>query len=375
MENKSFKSKSSMNRLLLLCGGESPEHEISLLSSQSVLKALNQEKHEPHVVGIQKNGEWRYYEDISDVVEHPQDPNKIALKKTGIPIVLGLTQHGPALIRLSDGQVLTPLDVAFPILHGPFGEDGTIQGLLKMMHLPFVGASILGTGIGMDKAVMKRLLKEAGLPMADFLVFYHPIEINPAEIEATFGFPVFVKPANMGSSVGVSKINGLADFDQKVAHAFQFDHKILLEKAIEGREIECSVLGNEDPRVSLPGEIIPKHEFYSYEAKYLDEQGADLQVPAALKSHEIKTIQALARQAYKTLECEGMARLDLFLTQDGHCYINEINTIPGFTKISMYPKLWAVSGLPYTELIDELIELAQARARREKQLARNLQLL
>jgi len=361
-----------LTRVLILCGGESPEHEISLLSSQSVIKVLDREQHVPWVVGIQKTGEWQWFSEPLDFVHNAQDPKRIRLKETGIPTVLGLTAKGPALLRLDNGQIITHIDLAFPILHGPFGEDGTVQGLLKMMHVPFVGASVLGTAIGMDKAVMKRLLRDAGIPTADFRVLMRQDTIEVKKLASELGFPMFVKPANMGSSVGIAKIPDESCFHKYVEEAFQFDHKILLEKAIQGRELECAVLGNEDPIVSLPGEIVPVgHEFYSYEAKYLDDDGAELHIPAPLEQNQVKALQKMAIDAYQALECEGMARVDLFMDNHGRCYLNEINTIPGFTKISMYPKLWEISGIPYAKLVDRLLVLAQARAKREAQLTRN----
>lgn len=352
-------------RLLVLCGGQSAEHEVSLLSANSVIKVLDLNRYELFIVGIKKNGEWAWHSDHQGFLEHPNDPKKVGLRGSGEPVTLIPTSDGPMLIRLSDGQTVCRMDVAFPILHGPFGEDGTIQGFLKMVHLPFVGASVLGSGIGMDKSVTKRLLRDAGLPTAKFLVFRRSDTIDFAAVERTLGLPMFVKPANMGSSVGISKINDQATFLEKVEGAFAYDDTILIESGVVGREIECSVLGNEAPMVSLPGEIIPQHEFYSYEAKYLDDQGAKLEFPAKLTPSQIERMQALAIQTYQVLQCEGMARVDFFLTPDDRFLVNELNTLPGFTKISMYPKLWAVSGLPYADLVQKLIELALERFHRE----------
>jgi len=262
------------------------------------------------------------------------------------------------------------MDVVFPVLHGPFGEDGTVQGLLKLAGIPFVGPSILGSAVGMDKDVMKRLLRDAGIPIAAFMVFKRSERdaIHFRDVKKRLGIPVFVKPANLGSSVGVSKVNNKKGFLRACENAFQYDNKILVEAYIKGREIECAVLGNEHPLASLPGEVIPSHEFYSYEAKYLDDKGARLQVPARLSPSATKAVQRLAVQTFTTLCCEGMARVDFFLRDNGKLIVNEINTIPGFTAISMYPKLWGASGVSYQKLIDTLLKLALERFKRDKAL-------
>jgi D-alanine-D-alanine ligase len=263
-----------------------------------------------------------------------------------------------------------PLDVVFPILHGPFGEDGTVQGLLKIMGVPFVGPSVLASAIGMDKEVAKRLWRDAGIPVAKFLVFYSYEEhkISFSKVKRELGLPLFVKPSNLGSSVGVSKVHNKKEFKLAIREAFKYDVKILIEESVKGREIECSVLGNEDPIASIPGEVIPLDEFYSYEAKYIDENGAVLDIPAKLSKKKENTIRKLAVKAFKTICCEGMARIDFFLTDKGRVIINELNTIPGFTNISMYPKLWEISGITYSKLIDILINLAISRHKKEKKL-------
>ena len=242
----------------------------------------------------------------------------------------------------------------------------------KLANIPFVGAGVLGSAIGMDKEVMKRLLRDAGVPIANFLSFTRTSikKITFNQLKQELGLPFFIKPANAGSSVGISKIKGEEDFEEKVELAFQFDHKIIIEESIVGREIECSVLGNENPIVSIPGEIIPKaiHEFYSYEAKYLDIDGAILEIPAKLTPEQVQNIQAIALKAYEVLCCEGMARVDVFLQADGQVIVNEINTIPGFTRISMYPKLWEASGIAYPDLIDRLIQLGLERFAQDQKL-------
>jgi D-alanine-D-alanine ligase len=262
------------------------------------------------------------------------------------------------------------LDVIFPVLHSPFGEDGTVQGLLKLANTAFVGAGVLGSAVGMDKDVMKRLLRDAGITIARFLVAnrYSAKQIGFDDARDQLGLPLFIKPANLGSSVGIHKAKNRAEFERAVSDAFNYDNKILIEECVRGREIECSVLGNDNPIASVPGEVLPRHEFYSYEAKYLDENGAVLEIPAKLPPTTSERIRQLAIKTFSVLCCEGMARVDFFLRNDGEIIVNEINTIPGFTRISMYPKLWEATGISYTELIDRLIQLALERFEREKRL-------
>jgi D-alanine-D-alanine ligase len=262
------------------------------------------------------------------------------------------------------------LDVIFPVLHGPFGEDGTVQGLLKLANIAFVGAGVLGSAVGMDKDVMKRLLRDAGIPIARFIAVsrYSSKQTGFDDVRGRLGLPLFVKPANLGSSVGIHKVSHRNQFERAVRDAFNYDNKILVEECINGREIECSVLGNDKPIASVPGEILPRHEFYSYEAKYLDENGAVLEIPAKLLPDTAERIRQLAIQTFSVLCCEGMARVDFFLRNGKEIIVNEINTIPGFTRISQYPKLWEATGISYTELIDRLIQLAIERFEREKRL-------
>jgi D-alanine-D-alanine ligase len=250
--------------------------------------------------------------------------------------------------------------VIFPVLHGPFGEDGTIQGLAKLANIPCVGPGILGSAVGMDKDVMKRLLRDAGIPNARFVTLsaMNHNRVSYDALKIKLGQTLFIKPANLGSSVGISKVRNEDEFIKAIKLAFDYDLKVIVEEEIRGREIECAILGNENPMASVPGEIIPKADFYSYEAKYLDEDGAALSIPAQLPEYLAKQIQDLALQTFRVLECQGMSRVDIFLTPDEKLYVNEINTIPGFTKISMYPKLWEYSGIPYSELVDRLIQLA-----------------
>lgn len=353
----------------ILFGGKSTEHEVSLQSAKNVLDAMDREKYNVTLVGIDKSGRW-YLNDQSHFLLNSHDPKRIALNKSDKDVVLVPGDESRELLCLGGGYDGGKLDVIFPVLHGAFGEDGTMQGLLKLVDIPFVGAGVLGSAVAMDKDVAKRLLRDAGVPIAKFLVFsrWEREKINFQEILQDLGLPLFIKPANAGSSVGVSKVKNEAQFALAIEEAFAFDRKILIEECIVGREVECAVLGNDHPRASAVGEIIAQQEFYSYEAKYIDENGALLKIPANLPAETVASIQEQAIKAYQALCCEGMARVDFFLTPDHVAIVNEINTIPGFTKISMYPKLWEISGISYPELIDRLIQLALERHGEEQKL-------
>ncbi len=308
----------------VLFGGKSAEHEVSLASAKNVIAALDKSKYQIIPIKIPKIGIFNF-------------------------------------------SLIKKVDVVFPVLHGPFGEDGSMQGLLKLSGVPFVGAGVLGSAVGMDKDIMKKLLKNAGLPIGKFITLKKTDEINFSKIKKELGLPLFIKPANMGSSVGVNKANNEKEFHRAIALAFQYDHKIIIEEFIDGREIECAVLGNEYPMASVLGEIIANQEFYSYDAKYIDD-GYEIQIPAKIDSKTTKKIQELAIKVFETLSCEGLGRVDFFLKKNGGVIVNEINTIPGFTNISMYPKLWEASGLPQTKLLDRLIDLAIERQGKEKEL-------
>ncbi|MGH8370662.1 MAG: D-alanine--D-alanine ligase, partial [Gammaproteobacteria bacterium] len=324
-------------RVGILFGGKSAEHEISLLSAKNVIDAIDKSRYEPVLIGIDKSGRWLMNEP-SNMLLNTSDPKLIALNKANSESVALAPQSDGRLVKLDSGDIGQTVDVVFPILHGPLGEDGTIQGLLKLANVPFVGAGILGSAVGMDKDVMKRLLRDAGLPIAKFLLFRRGDKPDFDAVSKVLGMPVFVKPANLGSSVGISKAKDRAGFEKAIEEAFRYDSKIIVEEAIKGREIECAVLGNQDPKASIAGEIIPTHEFYSYEAKYIDDNGARLVIPAKIPADAMKRVQDMAVKTFRALDCEGMGRVDFFLQDDGTLYVNEINTIPGFTKISMYPK-------------------------------------
>lgn len=345
-------------------GGKSAEHEVSLQSAKNVIGALNPDKFEPVIVGISKAGEW-FLMDVESYIENVGDPINISLKSNGKPLIVVPGSSSPLVIKES-GESIGQIDAAFPVLHGPYGEDGTMQGFLQIVGIPFVGAGVMGSAVGMDKEAMKRLFRDAGVPSADFFVFYDhkKDEIDYNKITEKLGATLFIKPCNLGSSVGVSRVTNEEEFSKAVGVAFSHDSKILVEENINGREIECSVLGNKELSASVPGEVITnteKHDFYSYAAKYLDEHGAELKIPADLPEETVKRIQEVSMKAYRALFCEGMGRVDSFLLENGKIMVNEINTIPGFTAISMYPKLWEASGKTYSDLITELIELAIER--------------
>jgi D-alanine-D-alanine ligase len=312
-------------RVAVIYGGRSGEHEVSLRSAKSIIDALDPDKYKVLHYLISKEGKW--------------SPRPIVPEPHGNP----------------------EIDVVFPALHGTFGEDGTLQGLLELAGLPYVGAGVLASSVSMDKEVMKRLAKERGLPVVDYLVFSSAELKDSDGICSKFEFPVFVKPANLGSSVGISKAHNCVELKSALELAASFDRKVIVERGIEGREFECAVLGNEDPIASVPCEILPSREFYDYDDKYLLEKAGTV-IPADLPPEQTRELQQLAVECYRAVECEGMARVDFLLeTATNRLFINEINTLPGFTSISMYPKMWEHSGLPMPKLVDRLIELALER--------------
>lgn len=354
-------------RVGIIFGGKSAEHEVSLQSAKNVIGAIDKEKYEPVLIGVDKEGRWHHVDSLKFLL-NTENPYLIKLNNAQDRKIALIPQSNGTLTNLDDRRIVESVDVIFPILHGPFGEDGTIQGLLKLANIPFVGAGVLGSAVGMDKDVMKRLLRDADIPIPKFIVIKENEAITYEEATKKFGSPFFVKPANLGSSVGVSKVRNKEDFKKAVSGAFSYDRKILIEENIKGREIECSVLGNDTPIASIPGEVVSRHDFYSYDAKYVDEHGATLVIPARLPKETVERIQVLAVKTFKTLECEGLGRVDFFLKKNGDVLVNEINTIPGFTSISMYPKLWEASDISYAKLIDNLIQLALERFEKEQKL-------
>ncbi len=357
----------SKTRVAIVFGGQSAEHEISILSARNVLAALDRSRFEPLLIGIDKSGRW-LLQDEARLLASARDPRQVHIE-SGTPFPWE---------RLRGGDAADGIDVIFPVLHGTLGEDGTLQGLFEVAGIPYVGAGVLGSAIGMDKDVSKRLLREAGIPVTDFVTLRRErFDADPDGARAALaplGLPVFTKPANAGSSVGIRRVGDAAQIEDAVRYAFQFDDKVLVETAVSAREIELAVLGGTPPSVSVAGEIVVRHPdgFYSYDAKYLDESGARLELPARLTADELSRSQAMAGRAFEVLECDGLARVDLFLKSDGTLLVNEINTLPGFTAISMYPKLWELSGLAPTGLVTRLIDLALERGRRRAALRRSL---
>jgi D-alanine-D-alanine ligase len=356
-------------RVGILFGGKSVEHEVSLQSARNVYEAIDREKFEVALIGIDKAGQWHVCD--AAVLGAATSPTaELAAGTAGGSLALVPGETERALIETGSQRGLPRLDVVFPVLHGTYGEDGTVQGLLKLANVPYVGAGVLGSAVGMDKDVAKRILRDAGIPVTRSVTLTTRTApgVRFEELEEKFGAPFFVKPANSGSSVGVNKVRDAAGWAAARTEALRYDRKLLVEEFIRGREIEVAVLGNDDPQASVPGEIIPQHDFYSYEAKYLDENGALLRIPADLPPAMSVRVRQLAVETFTVLECAGMARVDFFVCADGRAYVNEINTIPGFTKISMYPKLWEATGVPYGQLIERLIDLAIERHQREQQI-------
>ena len=343
-------------RVGVIFGGRSGEHEVSLRSAESVIRSLDPSKYEVVPIAITHEGRWLGTRDAMKLLS-PGEAIQAALK-TGEPMAV-----------VPEPQRNGAVDVFFPIVHGTYGEDGTIQGLLELAGVPYVGAGVLGSAVGMDKDVMKRLLREAGLPVGDFWVTRsRDIEAFIGEFGKELPYPVFVKPANLGSSVGITKAHNVGELPAAIAFAAEFDRKIIIEKGIDAREIEISVLGNDELKASIPGEIIPSREFYDYQAKYVDDDSR-LIIPAPLSEQQVRQAQDLAIRSFQALDCSGMARVDLFLEKPtGKFLVNEINTLPGFTSISMYPKLWEATGLAYADLVDRLITLAVERHAEKKKL-------
>jgi len=381
-------------RVGILFGGRSGEHEVSLLSAASVLNAIDKEKYEVVPIGITKDGRWLTAEHAENLLNgklvleprnlragDPDTTTSAAVLAQGESVVVppepihrerGLVpfQTDAALMRRASDRAIN-VDVIFPVLHGTFGEDGTIQGLLELADIAYVGAGVLGSAAGMDKDIMKSLFMAAGIPIVKHVTILRGAwETDPKKVqklvEGKLTYPVFVKPANLGSSVGISKVHNRKELGPAIEDAAKFDRKIVIEQGVGGkkekaREIECSVLGNDEPAASVPGEIVPGKEFYDYTAKYLDE-GSQLIIPAKLTKTETKRVQELAVRAFKAVDCSGLARIDFLMDpKTRKIYLNEINTMPGFTSISMYPKLWAASGLDYADLIDRLIQLGIER--------------
>lgn len=356
-------------RVGLIFGGKSGEHEVSLASAQSVARAIDRNRYDVVLIGIAKDGRW---------IAGGNALEQLAAASPTRLLAAGLENDVPSATTETTTNELVPgaaaaasplssIDVAFPLVHGPFGEDGTIQGLLELADVPYVGAGVAASAVGMDKALMKSVFQAHHLPIVDWMmILRRDWELKPEgtirSIESAFGYPCFIKPANLGSSVGVTKAHNWDELAQALATAAQFDRKLIAERAIDGREIECSVLGNDEPIAAIPGEVVPRREFYDYAAKYADDAGTELKVPADLSPELTRSIQDIAIRAFKAIDGSGLARVDFFLDRTTHrVLLNEINTIPGFTSVSMYPRMWEKTGLTYAALIDRLIQLGLER--------------
>ncbi|MGI4983707.1 MAG: D-alanine--D-alanine ligase [Janthinobacterium lividum] len=359
-------------RVAVIFGGRSTEHEVSLQSARNIIAALDAERFEPVLIGIDKTGAWHLSE-ASSYLLHGEDPALIALNRSHREIAVTPGRTREQWVERRTGEIMPQIDVVFPIVHGPLGEDGSLQGLLKMASVPFVGSDVLGSAVCMDKDVTKRLLRDAGLSVTPYVSLTRrtAADLSFADIVAKLGSPLFVKPANLGSSVGVSRASTTEEYTRALEVGFTFDHKILVESAVVGREIECAVLGNAEPIASACGEIVLGSDFYSYDSKYIDANAAQVVAPAVIGPETSERIRAAAVAAFQVLECRGLARVDFFLRPDGEILINEVNTLPGFTQISMFPKLWQAAGMSYPELVTRLIDLAIERHREDATLQRS----
>ena len=352
----------------IVCGGKSTEHEVSLCSARNIYQALDRTRFDVTLVKVDSAGSWQILDSTRQLEGGPGLPR--LQQPAGTADEAGSPDRHRVLATVGRKEFADCVDVVFPIIHGASGEDGCIQGFFRMLDIPFVGADVLGSAIGMDKDVMKRLLQQAGIPTPGFVAVTESKreQADYATVASLLGEILFVKPANAGSSVGISKVINEGEYRAALEEAFKYDDKVVIEEAIVGRELECAVLGNDDPVASTVGEVIPNTDFYSYQAKYIDENGARLEIPAILPADVIEQVRRTAVWAYMTLCCCGMARVDFFYATDGRVMVNEINTLPGFTNISMYPQLWEASGLSYTDLITKLIDLAVERHRRKSKL-------
>lgn len=360
-------------RVGLVFGGRSGEHEVSLASAKSVMENLDRSKYEVVPIGITREGSWLLGTEPTSLIETEQRSGQLSEIGGEVEQTTAVTLTGDPTVRrlipLQGGEPLRDngaLDVIFPVLHGTYGEDGTLQGLLEMANVAYVGCGVLGAALGMDKEKMKMVFQSVGLPIGDYLVYRRseweraPEPVLDA-IEQRLGYPCFVKPVNLGSSVGISKAHDRGELEHALHVAAAYDRKIIIEQYINCRELECAVLGNDEPVVSVVGEVIASNEFYDYNAKYIDNQSQTI-IPADIPATTAAEVRRQAIQAFLALDLSGLARVDFFLEKEtGNVYINEVNTMPGFTQISMYPKLWEASGLPYTQLLERLIELAQER--------------
>lgn len=355
---------SNKKKVAILYGGRSVEHGVSVNSARNIYEFINKDLFEPIPIGISKSGQWFLMNSVTKDIEQ------------GKPLGLLLDPQLSGFTLLSNGDRFKT-DIIFPVLHGTDGEDGSIQGLIKAMDIPMVGTGVLGSALSMDKIIAKQLMKAAGLPVSKFLTYRYTDlpKIKFSDVEKKLGLPFMVKSASLGSSVGVSKVKSKKDFKPALEEAFKYDDGVIIEEFIKGREVECAILGNAPAEPSLPGEIIisKEYEFYTFDAKYVDPDAVKIEVPAKMDSKSSKLIREVSVKAFQALRCEDFARVDLFLTKSGKAYINEINTIPGFTNSSMYPMMWKERGISFTDLISRLLDLAQERYNRGKRIEREFQ--
>ena len=356
---------SAKTRVAMVFGGKSPEHNISILSCKNVFNAIDKEVYEVILVYIDKTGQW-YFCPKGMVLNHDDDPNNVKYVGPLLRVYLSQNTDDKCLINVRDASKVADIDVLYPVLHGNFGEDGSVQGLAKLANLPCIGCGILGSAVGMDKEIAKRVLRDGGIGIAPFVTLRkgHSENTPYTEVSAVLGNELFIKPATLGSSVGVSFVDNEADYKNAVNEAFKYDTKVLVESKMKGREIECAVMGNENIEASGIGEVLPKTSWYTFENKYVDDDGAKIAIPADLTSAQTEKARKVAIETYRLLECRGLTRVDMFLLENEDIIINEVNTLPGFTKISMYPKLWEAAGLAYTPLITKLITYAQEEHQR-----------
>lgn len=348
-------------KLCVICGGKSPEHNVSLVSTKNIIAALNKEKYHLLLIGITQDGKWKLL-DLANPFVNTESTATISINLTGRDIFIKRKDNQVFIIDDGNGQIIDSIDILFPVMHGSFGEDGTVQGLFRSWELPFVGCDILGSALCMDKDLTKRVLRDSDIPVVKWVTVRKYDDIPGFQrIVEELGLPVFIKPANAGSSVGVSKVNAEPEYWQSIEEAFRHDEKILIEEACIGKEVECAILGNSHPMASPIGEIVPTENFYDFDSKYLNSAGASLKIPAEIDQNIAKKIQDTAIKAFKLLECRGLSRVDFFLKPDNSFVLNEVNTLPGFTATSMYPLLWAQAGLSFSDLLDKLIELAVER--------------
>lgn len=353
--------------IAVLLGGKSSEHNISLLSGKNVVNAIDRTKYDVTIIYINKEGHWHFGGHESVILTHEDDANTVSYSGTSEPIIFSPNADEHTIISKQTLKVICKVDVLYPVLHGNYGEDGSVQGLARLANIPIVGCGILGAAMGMDKDITKRILRDEGIPVAPSVTARLGVndKISYDEVSKMLGEELFIKPVTLGSSVGVSFVKNESEYMNAMKLAFSLDSKVLVEGKIVGREIECAVKGNIFPVASVIGEVIPAEEWYSYESKYIDPNGAAIAIPAKMTDAEVAYAQKVAVATYSALECRGLTRVDMFLTPDGKIFVNEVNTLPGFTKISMYPKLWEASGVKYQELVSELISLAIDRQENE----------